>query len=104
MSNENAPAFPDSSNLDAWKKAASKSAPGGDVENLNWTTPERLDAMFASVRGTADAAALIAGLLALAAPARHGDSTILPASTAQRRASSGRQPATSSARAVAMNT
>ena len=40
MSNENAPAFPDSSNLDAWKKAASKSAPGGDVENLNWTTSE----------------------------------------------------------------
>ncbi len=40
MSNENAPVFPDSSNLDAWKKAASKSAPGGDVENLNWTTSE----------------------------------------------------------------
>ena len=40
MSNENAPAFPDSSNLDAWKKAAAKSAPGGDVENLNWTTSE----------------------------------------------------------------
>ncbi len=40
MSNENAPAFPDSSNLDAWKKPASKSAPGGDVDNLNWTTSE----------------------------------------------------------------
>ncbi len=40
MSNENSPAFSDSSNLDAWKKAASKSAPGGDVENLNWVTSE----------------------------------------------------------------
>lgn len=30
------------------------------VENLNWKTPERLDAMFASVRGTDDAAVLIA--------------------------------------------
>src|ERR1035437_10029646 len=35
MSNENSPVLPDSSNLDAWKKAASKSAPGGDVEALN---------------------------------------------------------------------
>ena len=40
MSNENKPVFADSSNLDAWKKAASKSAPGGDVENLNWVTSE----------------------------------------------------------------
>ncbi|WP_153109181.1 methylmalonyl-CoA mutase [Propionivibrio limicola] len=40
MSNENSPAFPDSSNLDAWKKAASKSAPGGDVDALNWVTSE----------------------------------------------------------------
>ena len=29
-------------------------------ENLNYTTPERLDAVFLSVKGTADAAALIA--------------------------------------------
>ena len=41
MSNENSStALPDSSNLDAWKKAASKSAPGGDVEALNWVTSE----------------------------------------------------------------
>jgi len=30
----------DSSNLDAWEKAATKSAPGGNVEALNWVTPE----------------------------------------------------------------
>ncbi|MDR3220772.1 MAG: methylmalonyl-CoA mutase, partial [Candidatus Accumulibacter sp.] len=40
MSNENTPVFPDSSNLDAWKKAASKTAPGGDVANIKWVTPE----------------------------------------------------------------
>ncbi len=28
--------------LDAWAKAAAKSAPGGDVSKLNWTTPEGL--------------------------------------------------------------
>ncbi|HTH39906.1 MAG TPA: methylmalonyl-CoA mutase family protein, partial [Rhodocyclaceae bacterium] len=28
--------------LDAWNKAAAKSAPGGDVNALNWTTPEGL--------------------------------------------------------------
>jgi methylmalonyl-CoA mutase len=28
--------------LDAWTKAAAKSAPGGDVSALNWTTPEGL--------------------------------------------------------------
>jgi methylmalonyl-CoA mutase len=28
--------------LDAWAKAAAKSAPGGDVTKLNWTTPEGL--------------------------------------------------------------
>ncbi|OAI22419.1 MULTISPECIES: methylmalonyl-CoA mutase [Methylomonas] len=28
--------------LDAWAKAAAKSAPGGAVENLTWTTPEGL--------------------------------------------------------------
>ncbi|HET9701855.1 MAG TPA: methylmalonyl-CoA mutase [Burkholderiales bacterium] len=27
-------------NLDAWRKAAAKSAPGGKVESLNWVTPE----------------------------------------------------------------
>ncbi|MGB8054636.1 MAG: methylmalonyl-CoA mutase [Azonexus sp.] len=32
----------DSSNLDAWEKAAAKHSPGGDVKNLNWTTPEGL--------------------------------------------------------------
>ncbi|MDR1934358.1 MAG: methylmalonyl-CoA mutase, partial [Candidatus Accumulibacter sp.] len=40
MSNENQPVFPDSSNLDVWKKAASKNAPGGDVANIKWVTPE----------------------------------------------------------------
>ena len=40
MSNESTPPLPDSSNLDAWKKAATKSAPGGDVEKLNWVTSE----------------------------------------------------------------
>ncbi len=40
MSNENTAALLDSSNLDAWKKLATKSAPGGDVEKLNWVTPE----------------------------------------------------------------
>ncbi|MCK6406168.1 MAG: methylmalonyl-CoA mutase [Rhodocyclaceae bacterium] len=32
--------FQDSSNLDAWQKAAAKSAPGGNVDALNWVTPE----------------------------------------------------------------
>ena len=40
MSNENSTALPDSSSLDAWKKAAAKSAPGGDVDALNWVTSE----------------------------------------------------------------
>jgi methylmalonyl-CoA mutase len=31
---------PDSSHLDSWKKAAAKSALGGNVEALNWVTPE----------------------------------------------------------------
>src|SRR5271166_1858086 len=35
--NEN---LPNSSNLEAWKKAAAKSAPGGDLAALNWVTPE----------------------------------------------------------------
>ncbi|MFC5302246.1 methylmalonyl-CoA mutase [Azospira restricta] len=32
--------FFDSSNLEAWHKAAAKSAPGGAVDALNWVTPE----------------------------------------------------------------
>ena len=40
MSTENAPAFPNSSNLDVWKKAASKTSPGGDVANIKWVTSE----------------------------------------------------------------
>ncbi len=40
MSNANNPATSNSANLDAWKKAASKSAPGGNVDALNWVTPE----------------------------------------------------------------
>jgi methylmalonyl-CoA mutase len=32
--------LPNSSHLDSWKKAAVKSAPEGDVANLNWLTPE----------------------------------------------------------------
>lgn len=31
-----------SQHLDAWRKAAAKSAPGGDVDALNWMTPEGL--------------------------------------------------------------
>ena len=31
-----------SATLEAWNKAAAKSAPGGDVAALNWTTPEGL--------------------------------------------------------------
>lgn len=34
--------FLDSNNLDAWEKAAAKQAPGGDVANLVWNTPEGL--------------------------------------------------------------
>ncbi len=36
------PVLPNSDNLDAWQKAAAKSAPGGDVTALNWITPEGL--------------------------------------------------------------
>ena len=32
--------FSDSSNLEAWLKAAAKSAPGGNIDALNWATPE----------------------------------------------------------------
>ncbi len=35
--------FFDSNNLDAWEKAAAKQAPGGDVNNLVWNTPEGLE-------------------------------------------------------------
>jgi methylmalonyl-CoA mutase len=34
--------FPTSADLAAWQKAAAKSAPGGQLEALNWTTPEGL--------------------------------------------------------------
>jgi len=40
MSNESNVALLDSSNLDAWKKAATKSAPGGVVDAIDWVTPE----------------------------------------------------------------
>src|SRR4051812_10316781 len=35
--------FLDSSNLDAWEKAAGKSAPKGDVAALNWNTPDGVE-------------------------------------------------------------
>jgi methylmalonyl-CoA mutase len=34
--------FLTSANLDAWRKAAARSAPGGDLSALNWVTPEGL--------------------------------------------------------------
>ena len=34
--------LPTSAQLDAWRSAAAKSAPGGDIEALNWHTPEGL--------------------------------------------------------------
>ena len=40
MSDENSTKLPDSSKLDDWKKAATKSAPGGNVDALNWITSE----------------------------------------------------------------
>ena len=40
MSDENSTKLPDSSKLDDWKKAATKSAPGGNVDALNWVTSE----------------------------------------------------------------
>ncbi|MDD3353030.1 methylmalonyl-CoA mutase [Zoogloea sp.] len=39
MANTNEPTFPQP-DLEAWSKAAAKSAPGGDVSKLNWVTPE----------------------------------------------------------------
>src|SRR5271170_4091355 len=32
--------FLTSANLDAWRKAAAKTVPGGDLSALNWVTPE----------------------------------------------------------------
>ncbi|MBI4740706.1 MAG: methylmalonyl-CoA mutase [Betaproteobacteria bacterium] len=40
MSHANSASLSDSSNLNAWRKAAAKSAPGGDVDALNWVTPD----------------------------------------------------------------
>ena len=34
---------PDSGSLDLWRKAAAKAAPQGDVDALNWKTPEGID-------------------------------------------------------------
>ena len=34
--------FHDSNHLDAWEKLASRQAPGGDIANLVWNTPEGL--------------------------------------------------------------
>ncbi|BAL26396.1 methylmalonyl-CoA mutase [Azoarcus sp. KH32C] len=39
MSNAKMPAYPQM-DMDAWNKLAAKHAPGGDVQNLNWVTPE----------------------------------------------------------------
>ncbi|MCE1186328.1 MAG: methylmalonyl-CoA mutase family protein, partial [Rhodocyclales bacterium] len=39
MANNNEPICPQS-DLGAWAKAATKSAPGGDLSKLNWVTPE----------------------------------------------------------------
>ncbi|ATE61043.1 methylmalonyl-CoA mutase [Thauera sinica] len=41
MSNANEPVYPQP-DLEAWKKAAARQAPGGDLDKLNWTTPEGL--------------------------------------------------------------
>ena len=39
---EQRPGTPADAELEAWRKAAATSAPGGDVEALNWVTPEGL--------------------------------------------------------------
>jgi methylmalonyl-CoA mutase len=39
---EQRPGTPAAAELEAWRKAAAKSAPGGDLEALNWVTPEGL--------------------------------------------------------------
>ncbi|MEI7444186.1 MAG: methylmalonyl-CoA mutase [Burkholderiales bacterium] len=36
-------AVPDSGSLDQWRRAAAKSAPGGNVDGLKWTTPEGIE-------------------------------------------------------------
>ncbi len=40
MSDSKKPSEFTSANLEAWQKAAAKSAPGGDVSALNWVTPD----------------------------------------------------------------
>ena len=40
MSDKNTPASFTPATLAQWQKAAAKSAPGGNVEALNWVTPE----------------------------------------------------------------
>jgi methylmalonyl-CoA mutase len=42
MSMSRSDRLPNSADLDAWRVAAAKSAPGGDVDALNWHTPEGL--------------------------------------------------------------
>jgi methylmalonyl-CoA mutase len=39
MSKANDPVYPQP-DIEAWKKAAAKQAPGGDLDKLNWITPE----------------------------------------------------------------
>ena len=39
MSQSSAPSF-SSASLEDWAKAAAKSAPGGDVQALDWVTPD----------------------------------------------------------------
>ena len=41
MSKANDPVYPQP-DIEAWKKAAAKQAPGGDLDKLNWITPEGL--------------------------------------------------------------
>ena len=42
---QTAPEFAASS-LEAWAKAAAKSAPGGDVNALNWVTPDGITCLL----------------------------------------------------------
>jgi methylmalonyl-CoA mutase len=46
--------LPDSSQLDAWKKAAAQSAPGGDLTALDWITPEGIVVHPLYTRGDLD--------------------------------------------------
>ena len=41
MSNANEPVYPQP-DIEAWKKSAARQAPGGDLDKLNWVTPEGL--------------------------------------------------------------